>query len=103
MRSYGARVDPDGTEHARVSQANDYSIEIALYRRDVAGGSITCRMLKADRPAKRIVQLVAVYMDAGVQTERIVQCENEDEEIRQLERLERIIREASRRPSTVQP
>lgn len=99
MRSYGPRVDPDGTQHARVAQAHDYKIETPLYVRQVGNGTITCRMLKSPTPAKRIIQLVAQYSEAGVAVDRVVQCTSETEEIAQLERLERIVLEASRRPS----
>lgn len=95
------RLDADGvTQHAPVAAAADYSIETPLYHRSVGNGTITCRMLKAPTPAKRIVQLVGEYTDAGVEVLHVVQCESEDEEIRQLERLERVILAASRRPSS---
>jgi hypothetical protein len=100
-RSYGPRFDPDGTQHARVAHAADYSIELPLYHRRVGNGMISCRMLKAPTPAKRIIQLVAEYSDAGVAVQHVVQCTSEAEEVRQLERLERLILAASRRPSLV--
>jgi hypothetical protein len=99
VRSYGSRFIDDGEQTMRVAQAHDYSIELPLYVRRVGSGRITCRMLKAPAPAKRIVQLVADYIEAGVHTTRVVQCESEFEEIRQLERLEGIIRAAERRPT----
>jgi hypothetical protein len=101
MRSYGPRTDPDGTQHARVAQAHDYSIEIPQYRLAVGNGTITCRMLKAPQPARRLVQLLAEYTDAGVEVLQVVQCDSETEEVAQLARLERIILAASRRPHRV--
>lgn len=98
-RSYGPRFDPDGTQHARVAQATDYSIELPLYHRKVGNGMIYCRMLKAAGPARRIVQLVAEYGDAGVDVHQVVQCFSDEDEVRQLQRLEGIILEASRRPT----
>jgi hypothetical protein len=89
--------DPD--QHARVAHAAEYSLELPLYQRRVGNGTITCRMLKSPTPAKRLVQLVAEYYDAGVQVTQVVQCEDEPDEVRQLARLERRILEASRRPS----
>ena len=94
------RLDPDGTQHARVAHAADYSIELPLYDRRVGNGHIFCRMLRSPTPAKRIVQLVAEYSDAGVEVLRVVQCASEQEEITQLERLEKLILAASRRPSS---
>lgn len=100
MSSYGRRIDPDGVQHAPVAQAHDYSIETPIYRRAVGNGTITCRMLKAaEGPARRIVQLTAEYYDAGVQVTQVVQCDSEQDEVRQLERLERRILEATRRPT----
>lgn len=101
-RSYGPRFDTSGdrAQHARVAQAADYSIEIPLYQRHVGNGVILCRMLKAPTPARRIVQLIARYTDAGVEVDHIVQCDSEQEEIHQLERLEKLILQASRRPTT---
>lgn len=101
-RSFGPRFDPDGTQHARVAQAADYSIEVALYHRKVGNGWIHCRMLKAptvSTGSRRIVQLVAEYSDAGVDVHQVVQCSSEQEETAQLARLERIILTASRRPT----
>jgi hypothetical protein len=93
------RLDSDGvTQHARVAHAAEYSIQVPLYHRHVGTGMITCRLLRSPTPAKRIVQLVAEYVERGVDTTRVVQCESEVDEIRQLERLERIILEATRRP-----
>jgi len=94
------RLDSDGvTVHRDVANAADYSIDVVLYRHQVGTGSIVCRMLKSPTPARRIVQLVATYLEEGIQTDRIVQCTSETEEIAQLERLERIILKASRRPT----
>ena len=93
------RFDRDGVQHARVGHAADYSIELPLYHREVGNGTIFCRLLKSPTPAKRIVQLVAEYSDAGVEVQHVVQCEGEADEKRQLERLERIVLAASRRPS----
>jgi hypothetical protein len=89
--------DPD--QHARVAHAGEYTIETPLYQRRVGNGTITCRMMRSPTPAKRIVQLVADYHDGGIQTTRVCQCESEQEEVRDLQRLERLILEASRRPS----
>jgi hypothetical protein len=100
-RSYGPRREADGTQHARVAQAGEYSIELPLYQRAIGTGTITCRMLKRDAgPGRRIVQLLAEYYDAGVQVTRVVQCASETEEVAQLQRLERIIRRATSLPST---
>jgi hypothetical protein len=99
VRSYGPRFIDDGEQTMRVAQAHDYSIELPLYVRRVGSGSITCRMLKAPTPAKRIVQLVAEYVEAGIDTTRVVQCESEVEEMHQLARLEGIILAAERRPT----
>jgi hypothetical protein len=94
------RLDSDGViQHAPVANAADYAVDVVLYRRQVGTGSIVCRMLKSPTPARRIVQLAATYNESGVQTDRIVQCASETEEVAQLERLERIIRAASCRPS----
>jgi hypothetical protein len=92
------RQDPDGTVHRRVAHAAEYSIETPLYRREIAGGTVTCRMLTSPQRAKRIIQLSAEYYEAGILTTHIVQCESESDEVRQLQRLERVIREASRKP-----
>lgn len=102
MASYRAnRLDSDGvTQHAAVANAGEYSIDLPLYHRRVGAGTITCRMLKREGgPGKRIVQLVGEYEDAGEGVTHVVQCASEVEELAQLARLERIIREASRRPS----
>lgn len=94
------RLDSDGvTQHARVANAGEYSIEIPLYHRRVGNGTIMCRMLKQPAPGKRIVQLVGEYSDAGVEVLQVVQCSSEQEEHEQLQRLERIILAASRRPA----
>lgn len=99
-RSYGPRTEPGDVTHARVAQSGDYTIDLPLYRREIGNGSITCRMLKrAGGPGRRIVQLVGEYYDAGVQVTHAVQCNDEPDELRQLERLEGIIRAAQRRPS----
>lgn len=93
------RLDSDGvTVHARVAHAAEYSIDVPLYHRRVGTGMITCRLLRSPTPAKRLVQLVAEYVEAGVDTMRVVQCDSEVDEVRQLHRLERIILEATRRP-----
>lgn len=99
MKSYGPRQEPDGTQHMRVAQAREYPVEIVHYRRRVAGGVITCRTRKSRTPGRRIVQLTANYLERGIDTQRVVQCESQEEEMRQLERLERIILEASRSPT----
>ena len=100
-RTYGPLVEPDGTHHARVAHSADYSIETPLYMRPVGNGRITCKMLRSPTPAKRLVQLVGEYYDGGVQVTHIVQCDDEADEIRQLERLERKILAASRRPHSL--
>lgn len=88
--------DPD--QHARVANAAEYTEELQLYARVVGNGTIRCVMRKSPTPAKRLVQLVAEYWDAGVQVTQVVQCDSEQDEVRQLARLERRILEASRRP-----
>jgi hypothetical protein len=93
--------DADGTQHARVAQATDYSIELPLYHRRIGNGTVYCRMSKAAQPARRIVELVAEYSDAGVAVQHVIRCTSEDEEIRQLMRLERLIAAASRKPAIV--
>jgi hypothetical protein len=95
------RFDPDGVvEHRRVAHAAEYSIELPLYMRTIGNGSVKCVLLKSPTPAKRIVQLIAEYKEAGVYVHQVVQCISETEELAQLQRLERVILEASRRPST---
>jgi hypothetical protein len=101
MRSYGPRFDSDGTQHARVAQAADYSIELPLYHRRIGNGVVYCRLLKAPTPAKRLVQLVAEYSDAGVAVQHVIQCESEQDEMSSLARLEKLITAASRRPAAV--
>jgi hypothetical protein len=93
-----ARHDPDGTVHRDVAHAADYDVKTPLYRREVAGGTVTCYQLRSRKPAKRLVQLEAEYTEAGILTTHIIHCEDLEDEVRQLERLERIIREASRKP-----
>jgi hypothetical protein len=94
------RLDSDGvTVHADVAHAAEYSIETPLYVRTVGNGTITCKLLQAPTPAKRIVQLLAEYYERGVQVTHVVQCASESEEIRELERLEKVVLEASRKPS----
>lgn len=99
MRSYGARVDPDGTQHARVSQAHDYDVVTTLWRRRIGNGTLECQLLRAKVPAKRIVQLRAEYVDAGIDTLAIVQVEDELDEARQATRLERAMILASAKPT----
>jgi len=99
MRSFGRRVDPDtGGLHARVSQAHDYEVVTVLWRRRVGNGTLQCRLLRAKRPAKRIVQLLAEYTDAGVLTTAICQVHSPQEEAADAFRLERQILWASTRP-----
>jgi hypothetical protein len=52
--------------------------------RNLAGGSITCELLRSPTPAKRLVRLVAQYFDAGILTTHVVQCDSETEEVSQL-------------------
>lgn len=100
MRHRANRLDSDGvTQHADVAHAAEYSIDVPLYHRRVGNGTIVCRLLKSPTPAKRIVQLQADYLDAGVDVHHVVQCDSELDEIRQLERLEGVILRASRRPA----
>lgn len=93
------RHDADGTVHRDVANAADYSIKTPLYRREISGGTVTCYQLRSPTPAKRLIQLEAEYMEAGILTTHIVHCEDLDDEHRQLQRLERVIREASRKPA----
>ena len=101
MRSYARRVDPEtGGLHMRVAHEADYAVDRMLYRRLIGNGIVTCRLLKSDAAGARgLVQLVAEYSDAGVLTTQVSLCESEDDEIRQLSRLEKIILAASRRPT----
>lgn len=93
------RREPDGTQHRDVAHAAQYSIVTPLYRRAIAGGVVVCELLRSPTPAKRLVRLTAEYSDAGIATTHVVMCESEVDEVAQLQRLERIIGEASRRPS----
>lgn len=100
MRSYGRRLDAEtGAMEPKVAQAHDYSIVIPLYVLPIGNGRVECIMRKAaEGPAKRIIQLVASYTDAGSDTSvtQVVQCSSELEEIQELYRLERLILAASR-------
>jgi hypothetical protein len=99
MRSHGRREDPDGTRHLPVASTGEYE-EIPAYVRNVPGGRITCFTLKRrEGPGKRMVQLRADYTEAGCATTKIVKCDSDVDEVRQLERLEKLILAASRRPA----
>jgi hypothetical protein len=101
VRDYGRRHDDDGTVHARVRNVGRYSVQTVLYTRSVAGvGTIRCELLRnRDGVGRRLVQLVADYVDAGVAVQRIVMCDDELDEKYQLGRLERTMLEAMRRPA----
>lgn len=87
--------------HARVSQAHDYDRITTLWTRTVGSGQILCQLRRASSgPARRIVQLIAEYEDAGVLTTHTVQVESAEEEAREAQRLERLILEATIRPTT---
>jgi hypothetical protein len=107
MRSYGPRFDPDGiVQHARVAQATTYELATILWCRRLAGGEIRCELLRgATGPARRIVQLVAEYEDAGEPCTRVRRCESPAEETEGAAYLERMIIEASRRaaPAEMKP
>lgn len=106
MRSYGPRFDPDGVvQHTRVANAADYSRVTILWRRQLAGGEIRCELLRAATPARRIVQLVAEYQDAGETHTRIRHCDHPADEAYGAALFERLIIEASRRapPATASP
>lgn len=94
------RTEVDGTQHADVAHAAEYSLEVPLYVRSVGAGTITCNMLKAPTPAKRLIQLKAEYYERGVQVTQVVQCSSEREEVAELARLERVMRAAQARPTT---
>lgn len=100
MREVGRRHDADGTVHRRVRNIGTYSEVTTLRRIRIGTGSIEVRLAKnAAGPGRRIVQLVADYNDAGVAVQHVVQCDDELDEARQLQRLERLILEAMRRPA----
>jgi hypothetical protein len=96
------RFDASGDQHAAVAHAADYELVTTLWRRRVGNGSITCQLLRAKRPAKRIVQLHAEWTDAGVPTTCICQVHSPAEEAHDAARLERLILAASRRPEEPQ-
>jgi hypothetical protein len=99
MKLRAPRTDPDGTQHMPVAHAADYGVAIAYYHRSIGNGTITCEGLRSPTPAKRLVRLLAEYTDAGEHITHMVQCDSEEDETRQLARLERLILAASRRPS----
>lgn len=81
-----------------VAHAAAYERVTVLWRRTVGSGFIECRLLRARRPAKRIVQLYAEYLDAGVPTTAVVGVDSPEEEARVAARLEAQIRHAGRLP-----
>lgn len=89
-----------GDQTMAVAHAADYELVTVLWRRRVGNGSIECRLLRAKRPAKRIVQLLAEYTDAGVFTSQVCQCDSPEDEARSALRIEREILAASMRPET---
>jgi hypothetical protein len=107
VRSYGPRIDPEtGALHARVSQAHDYTLATILWRRRIGNGTIECKMYRSTSgPARRIVQLHAEYIDAGIHTSAVVGVASVFEERVEALRLEKIILAASTRPdpSTAPP
>jgi hypothetical protein len=90
--------DASGDQHMAVAHAADYEVVTVLWRRRVGNGSITCKLLRAKKPAKRIVQLHAEWTDAGVPTACVCQVHSPEEEQADAARLERQILAASRRP-----
>lgn len=72
---------PDAVEYDRAKS-------IQLWRRTVGNGTLTCELLKADKPgARRLVQLIADYEVAGDGHLRTCICDDEDDEQRQVKRL----------------
>jgi hypothetical protein len=97
MRSWGPRKDPDGVvQHRAVATAGTYRVDKTLWRRKVAGGTITCELLRrVEGPGKRPVRLIADYEDAGVACQDVIYCETPMEEQEAMGRLERKILKAS--------
>lgn len=103
MRSYARGVDGEtGAAQARVPEAHTYDLRVALYERRVGAGVIRCHLVRSSEgPARRLVQLVADYYEAGVAVTTCVQVASDDEELRELARLERVMLAAQRRPALV--
>jgi hypothetical protein len=98
MPSWRANRFHEGEQTMAVANAAAYELVTVLWRRRVGNGSIECRLVRAKRPAKRLVQLLAEYSDAGELCTTVVQVADVDEEAREALRLERLILAASARP-----
>lgn len=101
-RSWAPQQDSDtGGRHMRVTDAIDYerSRVTTLWRRPIGNGTLRCELLRGHKTSRRLVQLVAEYEDAGDAAARTCVCDDELDEARQVARLERIMLEASARPS----
>lgn len=98
-KRYSRRHDADGTQHKMVADSIEYRVAATLWQRKVGNGSITCKLLRGHKPSARIVQLLAEYDDAGTAVSRVVNCTDQLDEQRQVQRLERVILLASTRPT----
>lgn len=99
MPSWRHHFGVDGDQHMGVAHAAHYERVTTLWHRRIGNGSIECQLLRAKRPAKRLVQLLAEWDDAGTPTTAIVMIKDELEEAREAARLERTILAASIRPT----
>lgn len=101
-KSYAPRVDEDtGALHMRVPDAVRYERErvTTLWSRKVGNGTLRCELLRGHKPARRIVQLVADYEEAGNGMLHTCVCEDELDQARQEERLEKLMLKAAVLPS----
>jgi hypothetical protein len=102
LKSYAPRQDAEtGGMHMRVPDAVDYERQrvTTAWRRKVGNGTLTCEVLRGHKRSRRLVQLVAEYEDAGDAALRTCICDDELDEARQVQRLEKLMLEAAARPS----
>lgn len=85
----------------RVPDAITYERErvTTLWKRRVGNGTLTLELLRGHKPSRRLVQLVADYEDAGNGVIRTCVCEDQLDEARQTERLEKLMLDAANRPA----
>jgi hypothetical protein len=105
-RSYAPRVDEEtGGLHMRVPDAIRYERErvTTLWQRRVGNGTLRCELLRGHKPSRRIVQLVADYEERGHGVLRTCVCDDELDQARQEERLEKLMLDAAILPSLESP
>ncbi len=98
MKSYGQNVDEDGIQLARASDAVTYERSLLLYTRRIGTGNILCELLRANRPAVRLVRLTANYRDGDTQVTAVRICTSGLDEKAALAELEKRMLAALARP-----